>query len=118
MKTPLGSNSLVDVLETVLDKGVIIAGDISINLAEVELITIRIRLFIASVDKAKEVGMDWWETDPYFSSNAAKDNRLEEENRELRERLEKLESQSQPSGNDKEEEASASGKADSEESSS
>ncbi|WP_026691523.1 gas vesicle protein [Alteribacter aurantiacus] len=88
MKTPNNSNSLVDVLETVLDKGVVIAGDIKINLADVELLTIKIRLLIASVDKAKEIGMDWWENDPHYSSKASK---LEEENTYLRGQLEDLE---------------------------
>ncbi|WP_210200633.1 gas vesicle protein [Alkalicoccus urumqiensis] len=88
IKHPTAANSLVDVLETVLDKGVVIAGDISISLAEIELITIRIRLLIASVDKAKEIGMDWWETDPYYSSSA---NSLKQENDDLRQRIEELE---------------------------
>ncbi|MBM7095655.1 MULTISPECIES: gas vesicle protein [Alteribacter] len=88
MKTPNNSNSLVDVLETVLDKGVVIAGDIKINLADVELLTIKIRLLIASVDKAKEIGMDWWENDPHYSSKASK---LQEENDYLKGQLEDLE---------------------------
>ncbi len=67
----LQAGSIVDVFERVLDKGVVIAGDIRINLADVELLTIKIRLIVASIDKAKEVGLDWWETDPYFSSRAA-----------------------------------------------
>ncbi|WP_054637552.1 gas vesicle protein [Thalassobacillus sp. C254] len=79
---------LVDVLETVLDKGVVIAGDIKVNLAEVELLTIKIRLLVASVDKAKEMGIDWWENDPHYSSKAIK---MEEENRELQERVKQLE---------------------------
>ncbi len=68
-----GGSSLVDILDRVLDKGVVIAGDIQIKLADVELLTIKIRLLIASVDKAKEMGIDWWETDSYLSSKA-KDN--------------------------------------------
>ncbi|MFB5662558.1 gas vesicle protein [Alteribacillus sp. HJP-4] len=88
---PAASNNtsnLVDVLETVLDKGVVIAGDIKVNLADVELLTIKIRLLVASVDKAREIGIDWWEHDPHYSSNAQK---IEEENRELQERVKQLE---------------------------
>ncbi len=90
---PTQSSSIVDVLETVLDKGVVIAGDVKVNLADVELLTIKIRLIIASVDKAKEIGMDWWETDPYLSSKAANQNQkeLEEENHQLKKRIEQLE---------------------------
>ncbi|WP_349407383.1 gas vesicle protein [Pseudalkalibacillus sp. SCS-8] len=90
---PGQSHSIVDVLEKVLDKGVVVAGDIRVGLADVELLSIKIRLIIASVDKAKEIGMDWWETDPYLSSKAAEKQTqaLEEENNELKERLEKLE---------------------------
>ncbi|MCA0991289.1 MULTISPECIES: gas vesicle protein [Guptibacillus] len=87
------SNTIVDVLEKVLDKGVVIAGDITVGIADVELLTIKIRLIVASVDKAKEIGMDWWENDPYLSSKAA-DNKtaaLEQENKQLQERLEALE---------------------------
>ena len=59
--------SLADVLELVLDKGVVIAGDIKINLLEIELLTIKVRLLIASVDKAREMGITWWESDPSLS---------------------------------------------------
>jgi len=62
--------SLADVLERVLDKGIVIAGDIRVDLVSVELLTIRIRLLIASVDRAREMGIDWWERDPMFSSRA------------------------------------------------
>ncbi|AZB44947.1 gas vesicle protein [Bacillus sp. FJAT-42376] len=88
-----GSSSIVDVLEKVLDKGVVIAGDIKIGLADVELLTIKIRLIVASVDKAKEIGMDWWENDPYLSSKASNHNNeaLEEENKRLNERIKLLE---------------------------
>ncbi len=90
---PTQSSSIVDVLETVLDKGVVIAGDVKVNLADVELLTIKIRLIVASVDKAKEIGMDWWETDPYLNSKAASQNQkgLEEENKQLQKRIEQLE---------------------------
>lgn len=62
--------SLADVLERVLDKGIVIAGDIKVNLVDVELLTIRLRLLVASVDRAREMGIDWWEHDPMLSSAA------------------------------------------------
>ncbi|MFP1624459.1 gas vesicle protein [Streptomyces sp. 5K101] len=65
------STNLADILERVLDKGVVIAGDIRINLLDIELLTIKLRLLVASVDKAKEMGIDWWEHDPSLSSRAA-----------------------------------------------
>lgn len=64
------SSSLGELLERILDKGVVIAGDIRISLADVELLNIKIRLLVASVDKAKEMGIDWWQHDPYLSSRA------------------------------------------------
>lgn len=82
------TTNLADILERVLDKGIVIAGDITISLVSVELLTIKLRLLIASVDKAQEIGINWWETDPFLSSQA---QRLLEENRELKERLDKLE---------------------------
>ena len=88
--------SLADVLERVLDKGIVIAGDIQINLLDIELLTIKLRLLVASVDKAKEMGIDWWEDDPALSSRAHR-NELARENAELRERLERLE-QLEPAG--------------------
>lgn len=90
MQTPGQSSNLVEVLEKILDKGVVIAGDIKIGLADVELLTIKIRLLVASVDKAKEIGMDWWETDPYFSSKQATRD-LESQNEKLLERIDQLE---------------------------
>ncbi|MFF3035530.1 gas vesicle protein [Streptomyces rubiginosohelvolus] len=84
------TNNLADILERVLDKGIVIAGDIKIDLLDIELLTIRLRLFVASVDTAKKAGIDWWETDPALSSQASR-NALEDENRELRERLRALE---------------------------
>jgi len=70
------SATLADVLERVLDKGVVIAGDIKIKLVDVELLTIQIRLLIASVDKAKEMGIDWWTWNPALCSQARSDERL------------------------------------------
>ena len=61
---------LSDVLERILDKGIVIAGDIQINLLDIELLTIRLRLLVASADKAREMGIDWWEGDPFYSSRA------------------------------------------------
>ncbi|MFH8484956.1 gas vesicle protein [Streptomyces longisporoflavus] len=84
------ATNLADILERVLDKGIVIAGDIKIDLLDIELLTIRLRLFVASVDTAKKAGIDWWETDPALSSRASR-NALQDENRELRERLEALE---------------------------
>jgi len=59
--------TLVDVLDRVLDKGLVVAGDIKVSIAEVELLTIRIRLLVCSLDKAQEIGLDWWKYDRYFS---------------------------------------------------
>ncbi|MET8289767.1 gas vesicle protein GvpJ [Streptomyces sp. NPDC005132] len=85
------TTNLADILERVLDKGIVIAGDIKVDLLDIELLTIRIRLFVASVDTAKKAGIDWWENDPALSSRASR-NALRDENRALREHLEELES--------------------------
>jgi hypothetical protein len=85
---PSGPASLADILERVLDKGIVIAGDIQVNLLDIELLTIKIRLLVASVDRAKEMGINWWEGDPRLSSEA---RALEQENSDLRARLERLE---------------------------
>lgn len=81
--------NLADILERVLDKGIIIAGDIRVNLLDIELLTIKIRLLIVSVDKAKEMGIDWWRNDPMLTTS---EQGLADENRRLRERVEELES--------------------------
>ncbi|PWN02136.1 gas vesicle protein [Nocardioides silvaticus] len=83
-----GPQSLADVLDRVLDKGIVIAGDIQVNLLDIELLTIKIRLLVASVDRAEEMGINWWKNDPMLSG---KRDELEQENKELRERLEALE---------------------------
>ena len=70
------ATSLADLLERLLDKGIVIAGDIRIKLVDIELLTINIRLLVASVDKAREMGIDWWEHSPFLKSRAAEDNRL------------------------------------------
>jgi hypothetical protein len=82
--------SLADVLERVLDKGIVIAGDIQVNLLDIELLTIKLRLVVASVDKAKEIGIDWWESDPALNRGS---QQLAQENAQLRERLERMEGQ-------------------------
>jgi gas vesicle protein GvpA/GvpJ/GvpM family len=87
---PPGSTSLAELLERVLDKGIVIAGDVQVNLLDIELLTLKLRLLIASADTAKSMGIDWWEHDPALSS-LARDRELETENRELRERLDRLE---------------------------
>jgi hypothetical protein len=87
--------SLADVLERVLDKGVVIAGDIQVRLLDIELLTIKIRLLIASVDRAKEMGINWWESDPFVSTQALGDDDQNGSPRELQERVEELESRLQ-----------------------
>lgn len=94
VKSTGGGGSLAEILELVLDKGVVIAGDIQVKLADVELLTIKIRLLIASVDKAKEMGIDWWEYDSYLSSKA-KDSELEKANSEFEKRIKFLEEKSE-----------------------
>ncbi|MEU8465664.1 gas vesicle protein [Streptomyces sp. NPDC029003] len=89
------SSSLADILERVLDKGIVIAGDIRINLLDIELLTIKLRILIASVDKAKEMGIDWWEHDPSLSSRHT-GSPLEQENRRLRAELEQLRAEHPP----------------------
>ena len=89
------ATGLVDVLDRVLDKGLVIAGDIKVSLAEVELLTIRIRLLVCSLDKAQEIGLDWWRHDRDLSPGAARDNAGEHEHlraeiRQLQERVEAL----------------------------
>ena len=78
MQHSVQSATLGDVLERVLDKGVVIAGDIKIKLVDIELLTIQIRLVIASVDKAKEIGIDWWQSNPAFSSNGHRESDRDE----------------------------------------
>ena len=93
--------NLGDILERVLDKGIVIAGDIRVNLLDIELLTIKLRLVIASLDTASQVGINWWKADPWLSADAANgsDRReLEEENRELRSRVKALEARSRDDG--------------------
>lgn len=82
------TTSLADLLERVLDKGIVIAGDITLCLGTVEVLTLKVRLLIASLDKAQEAGIDWWKSDPYLSARA---RALEEERDQMKARLEHLE---------------------------
>ena len=66
---PTRTHGLVDILDRVLDKGLVIAGDIKINLANVELLTIHVRLLICSIDKAEQIGLNWWRSDPRLTMN-------------------------------------------------
>ena len=101
--------NLGDILERVLDKGIVIAGDIKVNLLDIELLTIKLRLVIASLDTASQVGINWWQSDPWLSADAANaansknsahsgngsdSHELEEENRRLRRRIKALEARS------------------------
>ena len=85
---PAASQSLADVLERVLDQGIVVAGDIQVRLLDLELLTIKIRLVICSVERAREMGMDWWTKDSFLHPGRPES---EEETRALRERLEVLE---------------------------
>jgi hypothetical protein len=84
-----GGTGLVDVLDRVLDKGLVIAGDIKVSLAEVELLTIRVRLIVCSIDKAEEIGLDWWRFDPALAPG----KREQLENQELKQQVAQLERQ-------------------------
>jgi len=68
---PTRTHGLVDILDRVLDKGLVIAGDIKINLANVELLTIQVRLLVCSIDKAEQIGLNWWRSDPRLTNTAA-----------------------------------------------
>ncbi|MEI7555752.1 gas vesicle protein [Candidatus Chlorohelix sp.] len=78
IQSGIQTTNLADILERVLDKGIVIAGDITIALAQVELVSIKIRLVIASVDKAMEMGINWWQYDPFLSASAATPKQLSE----------------------------------------
>ena len=87
--------NLGDILERILDKGLVIAGDIQVNLLDIELLTVKLRLVIASLDTARQAGINWWESDPWLNSVAANGSRGKEhaeENRQLRRRIQALES--------------------------
>ena len=84
------ATNLADILERVLDKGIVIAGDIKIQLLDIDLLNIKIRLLVASVDKALEMGINWWQQDSYLSTTAKKSD-IEQENKELKKKLERNE---------------------------
>src|SRR5215218_8479025 len=120
--TSEGGGNLADVLERVLDKGVVIAGDIRVNLLDIELLTIKLRLIVASVDTARRIGINWWGTDPRLAGREADDDRsslrervgrlehqlessspagsLDDEKKELREQVERLQRQLERSSDD------------------
>jgi len=87
-------DSLADVLERVLDKGIVIAGDVVVNVLDIELLTLKLRLFVSSAETAREMGLDWWSHDPFFSGRtpeAVQNGADDDEVRELRQRLAHLE---------------------------
>lgn len=87
----INATGLADILERVLDKGIVIAGDIKIQIADIDLLTIKIRLLVCSVDKAMEMGVNWWQEDTYLSTKA-REKELKQQQETLEARLEKLES--------------------------
>jgi Gas vesicle protein len=104
----MAPSNLADILERVLDKGIVIAGDIQLNLLDIELITIKIRLLIASVDRAREMGINWWESDPTLSVEPRKErvefraeiDREDEDTGALEARIERLERLLEAGGSD------------------
>jgi len=88
--SPTRSNGLVDILDRVLDKGLVIAGDIKINLANVELLTIQVRLLVCSIDKAEQIGLNWWRNDPRLNMTAPADALSSSE---VEQRLQRIEAQ-------------------------
>jgi len=84
-------DSLADVLERVLDKGVVIAGDVVVNILDIELLTLKLRLFISSAETAREMGLDWWTHDPFFSGRPAVEQGDDDETQALRDRVAQLE---------------------------
>jgi len=89
---PTRSHGLVDILDRVLDKGLVIAGDIKINLANVELLTIQIRLLVCSIDKAEQIGLNWWRNDPRLTASGPGAGSLTEST-EVEARLARIEEQ-------------------------
>lgn len=92
----INATGLADILERVLDKGIVIAGDIKIQIADIDLLTIKIRLLVCSVDKAMEMGVNWWQEDTYLSTKA-REKELMQQQETLEARLKKLEAISNPS---------------------
>ncbi len=94
LDTRPNSTNLAELLERILDKGIVIAGDISISLVDIELLTIKLRLLIASVDKAREIGVNWWESDPWLSGRQTQQRAVgqgSDGGKELESRLDKIE---------------------------
>jgi len=91
-------DSLADVLERVLDKGIVIAGDIVVNVLDIELLTLKLRLFVSSAETAREMGMDWWTRDPFFTGQPQEDS--DDDVRALRERVAELEDQLRREGHE------------------
>lgn len=89
IQSAVRSDGLADILERILDKGLVIAGDITISIAEIDLLKIKIRLLVCSVDKAREIGIDWWQSDPALCSRARENG--DGESKELKERMRELE---------------------------
>jgi hypothetical protein len=87
-RRPSGGDTLADVLERVLDKGVVIVGDIGVSILDIELLTLKVRLLIASAETAREMGIDWWTNDPFYNSAAGKES---DETQALRDRVDELE---------------------------
>lgn len=100
LATPSRSHGLVDILDRVLDKGLVIAGDIKVNLANVELLTIQIRLLVCSIDKAEQIGLNWWRNDPRLNMPApaaiAAGSETDERLRRVEEQLRRLVAESEP----------------------
>jgi hypothetical protein len=98
--TPSRSHGLVDILDRVLDKGLVIAGDIKVNLANVELLTIQIRLLVCSIDKAEQIGMNWWRTDPRLNmpipNSIAAGSETDQRLKKIEEQLQRLVADTEP----------------------
>ena len=95
---PARSHGLVDILDRVLDKGLVVAGDIKINLANVELLTIQIRLLVCSIDKAEQIGLNWWRNDPRLTATpvSALGTGTEARLKRIEEQLQRLAGESEP----------------------
>ena len=85
---PTGGDRLADILERVLDKGIVVAGDVTVSLVGIELLSIKVRLIVATVDRAREIGINWWEADPMLTTRSSE---LSIENQQLKKRLAALE---------------------------
>ncbi|HJQ20695.1 MAG TPA: gas vesicle protein [Gemmatimonadaceae bacterium] len=99
LANPTRTHGLVDILDRVLDKGLVVAGDIKINLANVELLTIQIRLLVCSIDKAEQIGLNWWRSDPRLTSTPTGrmlEGDAEARLRRIEQRLEQLTASSEP----------------------